>query len=244
MNSVGEIISTNRKRLGWSQAELAAHLQKEGFNQTGKAISKWEKNNTEPSVTIFLTLCRIMGVTDIYEEYFGVNPNNPLCKLNNVGREKALDYIELLHDSGKYENHVCEIIPFVRDLDIFDNAVSAGLGNFLTDELKTTVTVDTSLIPEDTSYGVRICGDSMEPEFFDGQIAFVTKQETLEDGEIGIFGLNNEAYIKRLKKYADKVFLISLNEKYSPIEVKESDRFDVFGKVIGKADAKDIPGCK
>ena len=54
MNSVGEIIATNRKRLGWSQTELAERLQGEGFNQTNKAISKWEKNDTEPSVTIFL----------------------------------------------------------------------------------------------------------------------------------------------------------------------------------------------
>ena len=43
MNSVGEIIATNRKRLGWSQTELAERLQGEGFNLTNKAISKWEE---------------------------------------------------------------------------------------------------------------------------------------------------------------------------------------------------------
>lgn len=114
MNSVGEIIATNRKRLGWSQTELAERLQGEGFNLTNKAISKWEKNDTEPSVTIFLTLCRIMGVTDIYEAYFGTNPNSLVNGLNTAGREKVLDYIELLHDSGKYKSHVCEILPFTR----------------------------------------------------------------------------------------------------------------------------------
>ena len=104
MNSVGEIIATNRKRLGWSQTELAERLQGEGFNLTNKAISKWEKNDTEPSVTIFLTLCRIMGVTDIYEAYFGSNPDSLVNGLNTAGREKVLDYIELLHDSGKYKS--------------------------------------------------------------------------------------------------------------------------------------------
>ena len=75
-----------------------------------------------------------------------------------------------------------------------------------------------------------VSGDSMEPEFHSGEIAWVSQQDTLCDGEIGIFGLNNEAYIKKLKRYADRLYLVSLNSKYSPIEIKESDRLDVFRK--------------
>ena len=143
MNSVGEIIATNRKRLGWSQTELAERLQGEGFNLTNKAISKWEKNDTEPSVTIFLTLCRIMGVTDIYEAYFGSNPDSLVNGLNTAGREKVLDYIELLHDSGKYKSHVCEILPFTRSIDVYETPVSAGTGNMFLDGSKATVNINT-----------------------------------------------------------------------------------------------------
>lgn len=78
-----------------------------------------------------------------------------------------------------------------------------------------------------------VSGDSMEPEFHSGEIAWVSQQDTLCDGEIGIFGLNNEAYIKKLKRYADRLYPVSLNSKYSPIKIKESDRLDVFGKVVG-----------
>ena len=52
---------------------------------------------------------------------------------------------------------------------------------------------------------------------------------------------NNEAYIKKLKRYADRLYLVSLNSKYSPIEIKESDRLDVFGKVVGKINSNDVP---
>jgi transcriptional regulator with XRE-family HTH domain len=62
--------------------ELSNLLQKEGFTQTQKAISKWEKNAAEPSVTIFFTLCRILGVTNMYEAYFGENPDDPLSSLS------------------------------------------------------------------------------------------------------------------------------------------------------------------
>ena len=60
---------------------------------------------------------------------------------------------------------------------------------------------------------------------------------SVANGEIGIFALNGEAYIKKLQNDKDGIFLISLNEKYAPIKVGENDRLDIFGKVLGKSDA-------
>ena len=40
----------------------------------------------------------------------------------------------------------------------------------------------------------------------------------------------------------DGVYLISLNQKYRPIQVLESDSFKIFGKVIGKCKGAEIPG--
>ena len=88
--------------------------------------------------------------------------------------------------------------------------------------------------------GVRISGDSMEPEFHNGQIAWVRQQETVAHGEIDIFFHNSEAYIKKLQNDKNGIFLISLNEKYAPIKVGENDRLDIFGKVVGKCDSADI----
>ena len=116
---------------------------------------------------------------------------------------------------------------------------------FLVDGPKETVRIDESILPEDTTFGVRISGDSMEPEFHDGQIAWVLQQESVANGEIGIFALNGEAYIKKLQNDKDGISLISLNEKYVPIKVGENDRLDIFGKVLGKSDASAITGhCK
>ena len=60
-----------------------------------------------------------------------------------------MDYINLLHASGIYEKQTAKIIPF-RSIDIFENAVSAGTGNFLVDGPKETVRIDESILPEDT----------------------------------------------------------------------------------------------
>ena len=107
------------------QQDLADKLAKEGVTISYKAISNWERNLAEPSVTIFYKVCRILGITNMYEAYFGVNPADPFSSLTDEGREKAMDYINLLHASGMYEKQTAKIIPF-RSIDIFENAVSAG----------------------------------------------------------------------------------------------------------------------
>ena len=64
----------------------------------------------------------------------------------------------------------------------------------------------------------------MESVFHDGQIAWVLQQESVANGEISIFTLNGEAYIKKLQNDKDGIFLISLNEKYETIPVGKDER--------------------
>ena len=66
-------------------------------------------------------------------------------------------------------------------------------------------------VPANTDFGVRIAGDSMEPRFRDGQIVWVHQQQTVENGEIGIFLYNGDSYCKKFSSTEDGVQLISLN---------------------------------
>ncbi|CBL27314.1 Predicted transcriptional regulator [[Ruminococcus] torques L2-14] len=75
----------------------------------------------------------------------------------------------------------------------------------------------------------------MEPLYHTGDVAWIQKKDSLANGEIGIFYLNGNTYIKELHDEPDGVYLISLNQKYRPIQVLESDSFKIFGKVIGNA---------
>lgn len=68
-----------------------------------------------------------------------------------------------------------------------------------------------------------------------------SEKDSLANGEIGIFYLNGNTYIKELHDEPDGVYLISLNQKYRPIQVLESDSFKIFGKVIGKCKGAEIP---
>lgn len=243
MYSVGKIISTHRKKKGLHQQDLADELAKEGIKISSKAVSSWERNLAEPSVSVYYKVCQILDIQNMYEAYFGIDSvipdTDPFSSLSDEGREKAMDYINLLHASGMYEKQSAKVIPF-RSIDIFENAVSAGTGNFLIDGPKETICIDESILPESTTFGVRISSDSMEPEFHNGQIAWVLQQESIANGEIGIFALNGEAYIKKFKIDKNGIFLISLNKKYEPIKVGKNDRLDIFGKVLGKCDFSEI----
>ena len=72
----------------------------------------------------------------------------------------------------------------------------------------------------------------MEPTYHDGDKVFVVKCDAIEVGEVGevgIFVVNGDVYIKEL----GNKFLISHNEKYKPIRIGESDSVCCCGRVIG-----------
>ncbi len=86
--------------------------------------------------------------------------------------------------------------------------------------------------PDEASFGIKISGDSMEPMIADASVVWVKKQESINQGDIGVFVLNGESLCKKLEYIDGKCSLVSINTKYAPIEVLESDDLRVIGRVI------------
>ena len=239
MENIGAIITSYRKKAHLSQTELARKLQEEGIDVGQKSVSAWETGRNEVSARIFLHICRILEIPDCLEEYFGRNPKDPLAMLNDKGMQKVLAYIDMLIHPVSYVKETDGIPYFAAPperssiirLRLYDARVSAGHGEFLDSDYYTTIEVP-AREAKGADFAVTISGDSMEPAFHDHDMVYVHQQETLEDGEIGIFSLNDNAYIKKLKNDSDGTFLISLNQKYAPIPVHlDHDDFRIFGKV-------------
>ncbi|HZK46406.1 MAG TPA: XRE family transcriptional regulator [Atopostipes sp.] len=74
-------------------------------------------------------------------------------------------------------------------------------------------------------------GDSMEELFHDGDIVEYHPQPELENGEIGVFAVNGGVTMKKFRRNSD-IRLESLNKKYQDIVIKETDDFNILGKVI------------
>ena len=72
----------------------------------------------------------------------------------------------------------------------------------------------------------------MEPNFYDGDIVLIQLTQQLFEGEIGIFILNGEAFIKKMGKGE----LISLNSAYKPIKLHDYDDVSCAGRVLDTID--------
>ena len=119
------------------------------------------------------------------------------------------------------------IIPIkIYQVPYYDMPVSAGTGNPLDEEYPEKVDL-TEQPPKGKDFIVS--GDSMEPTYHDGDKLFVKEQPSIEIGEIGIFVVDGNAYVKELG--VDR--LISHNEKYSDIIINEYIRNECCGKVLG-----------
>lgn len=222
-NSIGKTLSRLRRERGLSQKDVAHMLALRGVDVTNQAVSKWEKGVSQPNAAQFLLLCRILDVEDISGEFTG---RGLASGLNAAGRDKLADYAQLLRLSGLYSD--APQTAKARLLPLYDLAVSAGTGQFLSDSSHHMVEVDDG-VPQSAQFGVRVAGDSMEPRYFDGQTVWVHPCETLDSGEIGVFLYDGCAYLKRLVRENGRVLLRSLNENYKDIPIVLED-FRVLGK--------------
>ena len=228
---IGGVIATYRKNNKMSQIELANKLHNYGINVSNAAISAWEKDISIPNANQFLALCKILGITDIYNEFIGFNPEDPLSKLNEEGKAKALEYIGLLLLSQQFQKKETTIIPFRRPIKWSILSASAGTGEFLDYENFETIEVGEE-VPEEADFGLALNGDSMEPRYHDNQAVWVQQTNSLNNGDIGIFYLDGKTYCKQLKDDNDGVYLVSLNSKYEPIKVTAESSFKIFGRVL------------
>ena len=236
MEQIGAILAKYRKNAGLSQKEAASKMTDLGSKINNTSISAWEKNVSKPNPNQFLLLCKIYGITDIYTTFIEPNPDNPFAILNSKGKERALEYINLLSSSDEFRAEKPQTdkvidFPVRRKLPLYLLPASAGSGEFLDSDEYTLEEVG-SEVPEKAHFGIRLNGDSMEPRYLNGQIVWVEKTTDLLYGDIGIFYLDGNAYCKRLHKETDYIELISLNPKYDPIPITEERDFRVYGRVV------------
>ena len=117
-------------------------------------------------------------------------------------------------------------------VDICSLPASAGTGVYLDDSRMEPLQIVHTDIAERANYAVRVSGDSMMPDYNDGDIVLVETCPSVDIGEIGIFVVDGEGYIK--KYGGDK--LISLNHKYPDISLRDVESASCRGRVLGIAE--------
>lgn len=231
MKSMGAILAELRGQQGLSQKDLAVRLREAGIDITNQAVSKWETGATLPNAAQFLTICQVLGVTDVLQTFTGKGGLDLMQGLNRQGRNRVYEYIELLKLREEYREQPAVI--HLRQLPLYHIAASAGTGQFLDSDDYETVEVGDE-VPNSANFGVRLAGDSMEPLYHNGDVVWVMQDRNLHSGEIGVFLWQGDVYCKKLDTKSGRVRLQSLNPAYNPIEVDEDAEFRIFGRVVAQ----------
>lgn len=234
MGTIGEQIKKYRMIKGMTQQEIADALGE----SSGRVIYNWEKGTGRPDCDKLARLCDLLDVSA--DELIGcksMNQRPTATEWSTLQKYRALDehgkeIVDYLIDS-EYKRMIVHIRkPKTRMVKInwFSTMpASAGTGNNLNNDLAEELYVPESEEAERADFVISVSGDSMEPTYHDGDKVFVEKCDSVDIGEVGVFILNGEAYIKELGNKC----LISHNEKYKPIQIGESDSVYCCGRVIG-----------
>lgn len=233
-------MADNIKRLlsakGLNPRQLAIALD---FKYT--TVNDWVNAKTYPRIDKIEMLANFFNVSksDLVENKTEEVPTTSPVQaiydqLTPPRQGKALAYLEkqLLEQNEEEtkKNEVSEVIQLYV-YDYYDHAASAGTGQYLND-----VRVEQIELPidVDADFVIPIKGDSMEPDYHDGDLVFIQTSVDLNNGVIGVFNYNGEAYIKQLVIDTEQSYLHSLNPKYKDMPITPETDFRIIGEVVGR----------
>lgn len=222
------ILQDYLEQRGISVSELAAKMTESGVKTSYLQAYRWSHNKSLPNALQLIAICNVLDIRHVplifSEKTVKQIHKKQLAKNSSIDEPST----QSISDHEKNDN-IVRISD--RQLPVILQKASAGLGQYIDDADVEMVYVRED-VPANASFGIHISGDSMEPSYHDGDLVWVERSDRLNSGEIGVFYLDGNVYIKRLSYDKDGAALISLSSKYRPIPIKEDSVFTVWGKVL------------
>ena len=239
--SLGHNLRATRERLGLQQLDVAAHLK-----ITSASVSNWEKDANFPDIATLCKLCKLYDISS--DELLGVT--------TTTYRSLSMTERQLIEQYRKLDPHGLQMVSSVMKMEMdrlqadaqrkarkivqlrdYFVPASAGIGEYLPegDNYQWLEVYET---PETASADmvVHVSGDSMRPTLKDGDRLLIQQTESLAIGELGVFMVNGDSFVKELGKGC----LVSHNRKYRDIRFSDCDDIRCVGRVLGLLDESDI----
>ena len=160
---------------------------------------------------------------EILRNIMGASQYNELINAIAYERVKDLPQLEIL-DKATIQLYK---IPYFSDLQ-----ASAGYGRINENSEQEYIEVPATL-KSPYNIAVKVSGDSMEPEFKDGDIVIINTCLTeIKQDKFFVVNYDDFVYLKQIIKKSGKYYLHSVNPYYPDLEIKDCDRLKVIGQVI------------
>ena len=235
-----ERIRFYRERAGMEQKTLARLI-----GVTGNAISNWENGRGRPDINLLPDICRALNVT-MYDLF---DMEDPSIRYS-AGDQIFLDQYKQLSPGHRMavdqmvdtllKVQIAESVPLIRRLTFYQKSLAAGLGDPTEiDDEGQPIFLYASREVDRADCVFTVNGDSMEPEYHNGDMVLVSRipdAPDLQPGEVGAFIVGNETYIKVYREEG----LESLNPKYPIMHFHDAESVYLIGRVTGILDPKQV----
>ncbi len=229
-----------REKLGMEQKALAAQI-----GVTFNAVSNWECGRSRPDLNLIPAICEALHIS-LYDLYGMPAPEDSLT----LREQTLVDGYRRLNPGHQYAiDKAVETLQFVQStaaqsemkkLLFFSRSLAAGAADpteFEQDAEPYYLYASPEVRRSDYVFNVN--GDSMEPDYENGDLVLVERVPSglkLQEGEIGAFIVGNEMYIKEYR--ADG--LHSLNKKYDVLKFDADQAVYLIGRVLTVLDPDSI----
>ena len=245
---IGKILLDLRRSKGLSAAAVAEKL---GIKT--RTYSSYENEEREPNISTIIKLADYYNCTTDY--LLGRDAPAPLTLIEMIQSDDTMLPLEraflarYLISDDKQRKWLCdmmraaaagEAVPegieddpdlIIIRLPLYDMPVSAGTGAYIDDARAELTDFLANEHTDRADFVVRVSGDSMEPDFPDGDYVLIRKTEDVDIGQVGLFFNDGQGYIKRLwKNSRGKPVLRSINPAYKDIPIGDCY---TFGEVLG-----------
>lgn len=197
-------IAELRKSKGLTQVDLCRRLS---ISQA--SLSGWERGRHEPD----------FDTINMLAEFFGVSTDYLLGRTDQP--RPAVDW----DAAGILQLPDTVPVPLVGD-------IACGTPILAEQSIEDYLQVPSYV---HASFCLRCHGDSMiNARIFDGDLVFIRRQDTVDDGEIAAVLIGEEATLKRVRKLPGKLVLSPCNPMYDDMVYKgaELDEVRILGKVV------------
>ena len=163
----------------------------------------------------------------------GIISNIPHEKIERLAEILSVSPSELMGwDDTEYTYQ--NISPITTKRLQMIGTISCGKPIYAEEEYGDFVSVNSDI---DADFCLRASGDSMiGARIYDGDVVFIKKQETVDNGDIAAVIIDDEATLKRVYYYPEekKMILSPENPKYAPFVFirEELNKIKIMGKAV------------
>ena len=240
----GNVIRQYREKAGLDQGTVGRTL---GYSTN--TISNWENGVSRPDIDAVTALCELLRIPltvffDADQDPAAPEDERELLKdFRSLGASRRQLARRMVHELARSDEELRAAVGQFKNrhcLPMQGLSAAAGVGTPLDDiEAPEFVYVKDGRLARMADEVFAVNGESMEPTFHDGDRVYVRYAQRLEPGEIGIFVVAGNGYIKEYRRDG----LYSHNRAYKPIRPSEDDDVRCVGRVLGRVEPGELIGA-